>query len=147
MQTVLQIHERLRLQKHKIAARDRGYGTFLVFERDEQVRISPLLLLKVRYRDVYPVGLEIAPELAFAAVFDTYDTLGLEDTTVTDTAGISFRQALDEHLAAEADLYGQHVAVDFVSRIRGMEKFDRVEELVAEMKRDADKARGILAAQ
>ncbi|AIY46261.2 Riboflavin kinase [Mycobacterium sp. VKM Ac-1817D] len=50
-------------------------------------------------------------------------------------------------LDTEADLYGQHVAVDFVSRIRGMEKFDRVEELVAEMKRDADKARGILAAQ
>ncbi|WP_396913624.1 bifunctional riboflavin kinase/FAD synthetase, partial [Mycolicibacterium sp.] len=50
-------------------------------------------------------------------------------------------------LDTEADLYGQHVAVDFVSRIRGMEKFDRVEELVAEMKRDADEARGILAAQ
>ncbi|OBA93412.1 riboflavin biosynthesis protein RibF [Mycolicibacterium fortuitum] len=50
-------------------------------------------------------------------------------------------------LDTEADLYGQHVAVDFVSRIRGMEKFDRVEELVAEMKRDADTARGILAAQ
>ncbi|OBB23258.1 riboflavin biosynthesis protein RibF [Mycolicibacterium peregrinum] len=48
-------------------------------------------------------------------------------------------------LDTEADLYGQHVAVDFVSRIRGMEKFDRVEELVAEMKRDADKARTILS--
>ncbi|MGV0784920.1 bifunctional riboflavin kinase/FAD synthetase [Mycolicibacterium peregrinum] len=48
-------------------------------------------------------------------------------------------------LDTEADLYGQHVAVDFVSRIRGMEKFDRVEELVAEMKRDADKARTLLS--
>ncbi len=50
-------------------------------------------------------------------------------------------------LDTNADLYGQHVAVDFISRIRGMEKFNRVEELVAEMKRDADKARAILAAQ
>lgn len=48
-------------------------------------------------------------------------------------------------LDTEADLYGQHVAVDFVSRIRGMEKFDRVEELVAEMKRDADRARTLLS--
>lgn len=48
-------------------------------------------------------------------------------------------------LDTEADLYGQHVAVDFVARIRGMEKFDRVEELVAEMKQDADKARTILS--
>jgi hypothetical protein len=44
MQKVQQIHKRLRLQKHKIAAPDRGYGTFLVFERDERVRISRLLL-------------------------------------------------------------------------------------------------------
>ena len=29
-----------------------------------------------------------------------------------------------------ADLYGQHVAVDFVARIRGQEKFDSVEDLV-----------------
>lgn len=48
-------------------------------------------------------------------------------------------------LDTEADLYGQHVAVDFVARIRGMEKFDRVEQLVAEMKQDADKARTILS--
>ena len=48
-------------------------------------------------------------------------------------------------LETEADLYGQHVAVDFVARIRGMEKFDRVEQLVAEMKQDADKARTILS--
>jgi hypothetical protein len=30
MQMVQQIHKLLRLQKHKIAAIDRGYGTFLV---------------------------------------------------------------------------------------------------------------------
>ena len=46
----------------------------------------------------------------------------------------------------EADLYGQHVAVDFVARLRGQEKFSSVEDLVAAMGRDTDKARGVLAA-
>ncbi|MCX6493700.1 MAG: bifunctional riboflavin kinase/FAD synthetase, partial [Rhodococcus sp.] len=36
--------------------------------------------------------------------------------------------------------------VDFVERLRGMEKFDSMEALVEEMGRDADRARSILAA-
>jgi len=44
-----------------------------------------------------------------------------------------------------ADLYGQRVAVDFVSRIRGQEKFDSVEDLVAVMNIDVEKTRGLLA--
>lgn len=47
-------------------------------------------------------------------------------------------------LDREADLYGQHVAVDFVERVRGMEKFDSVDALIEEMGRDAEKARKIL---
>jgi riboflavin kinase/FMN adenylyltransferase len=50
-------------------------------------------------------------------------------------------------LDATADLYGQHVAVDFVARIRGQEKFDSVDRLIEAMGRDTDKARAILAAQ
>lgn len=50
-------------------------------------------------------------------------------------------------LDTAADLYGQHVAVDFVARIRGQEKFGHVDELVAAMERDVQKARTILAAQ
>ncbi len=49
-------------------------------------------------------------------------------------------------LDTAADLYGQHVAVDFVARLRGQMKFDSVEELIAAMGRDTEKARGILAA-
>lgn len=48
-------------------------------------------------------------------------------------------------LDTTADLYGQHVAVDFVSRIRGMEKFGSVNDLVAAMGIDTEKARTILA--
>ena len=50
-------------------------------------------------------------------------------------------------LDTEADLYGQHVAVDFVARIRGQKKFGSVDDLIVAMGRDTDKARAILAAQ
>ena len=50
-------------------------------------------------------------------------------------------------LDTAADLYGQHVAVDFVARIRGQEKFESVDDLIEAMGRDTEKARAILAAQ
>ena len=49
-------------------------------------------------------------------------------------------------LDTTADLYGQHVAVDFVDRIRGMENFDSIDDLLTAMSGDVDKTRGILAA-
>ena len=50
-------------------------------------------------------------------------------------------------LDVSADLYGQHVAVDFVARLRGQEKFSSVDDLIAAMGRDTDKARAILSTQ
>ncbi|MFB1299522.1 bifunctional riboflavin kinase/FAD synthetase [Mycobacterium sp. pW049] len=50
-------------------------------------------------------------------------------------------------LDTSADLYGQHVAVDFVARLRGQEKFDSVADLVTAMGADTDRARTILSAQ
>ena len=47
-------------------------------------------------------------------------------------------------LDTAADLYGQHVALDFVARIRGQRKFDSVNELVAAMGKDTDRARTLL---
>lgn len=43
------------------------------------------------------------------------------------------------------DLYGQRVAVDFVARLRGEAKFDSVEDLVAQIAKDCDDARALLA--
>jgi len=48
-------------------------------------------------------------------------------------------------LDTEADLYGQHVAVDFVARLRGMERFDGVEELVEAMGEDITRTRDVFA--
>ncbi|MCG5433816.1 bifunctional riboflavin kinase/FAD synthetase [Mycobacterium sp. MYCO198283] len=47
-------------------------------------------------------------------------------------------------LDTSADLYGQHVAVDFVARLRGQERFDSVQDLVVAMERDTERARAIL---
>jgi riboflavin kinase / FMN adenylyltransferase len=41
----------------------------------------------------------------------------------------------------DLDLYGVHVAVDFIARLRGMERFDSVDDLVAQMHLDIDAAR------
>ncbi|MBB2990128.1 riboflavin kinase/FMN adenylyltransferase [Mycolicibacterium iranicum] len=50
-------------------------------------------------------------------------------------------------LDTDADLYGQHVAVDFVARLRGQERFDSVGDLVTAMGADTDRARTILSAR
>ncbi len=48
-------------------------------------------------------------------------------------------------LDSDADLYGQHVAVDFVARLRGMESFSSVEALLEAMAGDTERARTVLA--
>jgi riboflavin kinase / FMN adenylyltransferase len=45
----------------------------------------------------------------------------------------------------DLDLYGTHVGVDFVARLRGQVRFDSVDELVAQMHRDVDAARAVLS--
>jgi riboflavin kinase / FMN adenylyltransferase len=48
-------------------------------------------------------------------------------------------------LDVDEDFYGHHVALDFVERLRGMERFDSVEALVEQMGRDVDRTRELLA--
>lgn len=44
----------------------------------------------------------------------------------------------------DLDLYGEEVAVEFVSRLRGNLRFDSVEELLVQMARDVDASRSLL---
>jgi riboflavin kinase / FMN adenylyltransferase len=48
-------------------------------------------------------------------------------------------------LDVDADLYGQRVAVDFVVRLRDMERFPNTEALVEQMHRDVARTREVLA--
>jgi len=54
---------------------------------------------------------------------------------------------LEAHLLdVEGDLYGETAKVRFVERLRDELKFDQVEDLVAQMARDCDRARDVLGA-
>jgi len=65
----------------------------------------------------------------------TNPTFGGQDRTVE-------ANALDRD---DLDLYGVHVAVDFTARLRGMVRFDSVDALTGQMRRDVDEARELLA--
>ena len=53
---------------------------------------------------------------------------------------------LEAHLFDfEGDLYGRHIEVEFVAHLRDEEKFSDLPALVAQMNRDAEQARAILA--
>jgi riboflavin kinase/FMN adenylyltransferase len=43
------------------------------------------------------------------------------------------------------DLYGERCAVSFFGHLRGEEKFDGLEPMMAQIKRDEDEARALLA--
>jgi riboflavin kinase/FMN adenylyltransferase len=45
----------------------------------------------------------------------------------------------------EGDLYGEHVKVDFVHRLRGDAQYDSVDALIEQMHRDVDEVRRLLA--
>nr|WP_206037587.1 bifunctional riboflavin kinase/FAD synthetase [Rhodococcus sp. HNM0569] len=79
-------------------------------------------------------GPELGPSAMAAVSVGTNPTFEGRDRTVEAYV-----------LDADVDLYGQHVAVDFVERLRGMEKFDSVESLIAQMHRDADRTRELFA--
>ncbi|MBS2966489.1 bifunctional riboflavin kinase/FAD synthetase [Actinocrinis puniceicyclus] len=46
----------------------------------------------------------------------------------------------------DLELYGEHVAVDFLARLRGQERFESLQELVKRMNQDVEEALRLLAA-
>ena len=57
------------------------------------------------------------------------------------------KELLEPHFFDFAeDLYGQNIAIEFHAFIRGEAKFDSLDELMAQMAKDCDEARRILAA-
>jgi riboflavin kinase/FMN adenylyltransferase len=54
---------------------------------------------------------------------------------------------LEVHLLDfDRDIYGEYIHVDFIAYLRDEEKFESVDELVAQMSLDAENARSLLAA-
>jgi riboflavin kinase / FMN adenylyltransferase len=44
----------------------------------------------------------------------------------------------------DTDIYGDEVGVEFAARLRGMERYDRIEDLVGQIGRDVDRTRQVL---
>lgn len=78
---------------------------------------------------------------------------GLANGTFDGVASVGTRPTFDlckplleVHLFDfDADIYGEYIHVDFLAHLRAEEKFASVDELVAQMKIDAENARKVLA--
>ena len=79
---------------------------------------------------------------------------GLAEGVVDGVASVGTRPTFDltkplleVHLFDfDRDIYGEYIHVDFIEHLRDEEKFDTVDELVAQMKIDEENARSALAA-
>ncbi|WP_430754490.1 bifunctional riboflavin kinase/FAD synthetase [Micrococcus luteus] len=67
--------------------------------------------------------------------------------TFEDVSRVVEAHVIDRHdeRVEDFDLYGQHIEVEFVARLRGMVAYEGVEKLVAQIMQDVDEARAILA--
>lgn len=71
-------------------------------------------------------------------VYQGVTNFGLRPTFgITDGAGVYETHILD----FQGDLYGQHLRVEFISRLRGEQKFASVEELLHQIQADVREAR------
>jgi riboflavin kinase / FMN adenylyltransferase len=77
----------------------------------------------------------------------TLDLLGVAAISVGTNPTFEVRQRRVEAfvLDFDGDLYGDGLGVEFVRRLRGMERFDSVETLVAQMHDDVKQTRALLA--
>ena len=90
---------------------------------------------------VYAAWLVVAPYTAHSVTYPAAVSVGTNPTF----DGVARRveaYAIDQ---SGLDLYGSHVAMDFVDRIRGQAKFDDVPELLDAMAADVATARVLLA--
>lgn len=80
---------------------------------------------------------------------------GLPEGPVDGVASVGTRPTFDlvkpvleVHLMDfDRDIYGEYIHVDFIRHLRDEEKFDSVEDLVAQMKIDEENARSVLSSQ
>jgi riboflavin kinase/FMN adenylyltransferase len=104
-----------------------GYPTANVDLRRRQSAVMGIFAVRVH-------GLEGGPHDAVASVGSRPTFAGT-------------KPILEVHIFDfDEDVYGEYIHVDFIAWLRDQEKFDMVEDLVAQMDVDADNARSALAA-
>jgi len=113
--------------KGERVGRTLGYPTANVDLRRRQSAVMGIFAVRV-------LGLEGGPHDAVASVGSRPTFAGT-------------KPILEVHLFDfDADIYGKYIHVDFIAWLREQEKFDMVEDLVAQMDVDADNAKSALAA-
>ena len=116
-----------RVVRGRRVGRTLGYATANVDIRRRQSAVMGIFAVRVS-------GLEGGP-------FDGVASVGTRPTFDL------IKPLLEVHLFDfDRDIYGQKIHVDFIGHIRAEEKFDSVDDLVAQMNQDAENARSILAA-
>jgi riboflavin kinase/FMN adenylyltransferase len=75
----------------------------------------------------------------------------IDNRTLLGTAAISVgtnptfdgrHRRVEAHiLDFDGDLYGRRVGIEFVQLLRGMQRFDEVDDLIAQMKKDVEQTR------
>jgi riboflavin kinase/FMN adenylyltransferase len=76
----------------------------------------------------------------------TGEHLAAVNVGVRPTFGADLHPLVEAYvLDFEGDLYGQRLTIEFAARLRGEERFESVEELVAQMHRDVERTRELLA--
>ncbi|HNP65826.1 MAG TPA: bifunctional riboflavin kinase/FAD synthetase [Woeseiaceae bacterium] len=116
-----------RIIKGRQVGRTLGYATANVDLRRRQSAVMGIYAVRVS-------GLPEGPLSGVASV-GTRPTFNLT------------KPLLEVHLFDfDRDIYGAYIHVDFIAHLRDEVKFDSVEELIAQMHRDTENARSILAA-
>ena len=117
-----------RITRGRKVGRSLGYPTANVDIRRRQCAVDGIFAVRV-------YGLPNGPHDGVASV-GTRPTFGIHNPL------------LEVHLFDfDSDIYGEYIHVDFIEHIRGVQKFADADALVAQMHRDADNARRILAAE
>ena len=114
--------------------RELGYPTANLQVPAESCRPADGVYAGFLVRRPYEAQPEVFPAAVSVGVNSTFD--GTESRVEA--------YALDR---TDLDIYGEYAAVDFVARLRGMENFGGVEELLSAMAADVSNSRRILAPQ
>ena len=110
-----------------------GRGGGLLGFPTVNVGLGPLQALPAD--GVYATWIEVNGERYASAT-----SVGIKPTFHDDAPRVVESFILDY----EGNLYGEPVRVEFVARLRGQEKFDSVDALIEQMKRDVEETRALL---
>jgi riboflavin kinase/FMN adenylyltransferase len=99
-----------------------------------------------RYAAVPADGVYAGRVVSLTEHGDTLAPLGVAAISVGTNPTFEGRHRRIESfvLDFEGDLYGQEIGVEFVHRLRSMDRFDSIEELVTQMRLDVDQTRELM---